>query len=195
MVARLSHLRRAALTLAASLLAGVSVPVAAADGLSVADGSGAWPRWQARLGFIDTPARFDRLAGASAGAAGRAAVLGDIDLGDFGLTGLRAQGRFRATGGLLVNPRPTPGIWVTPSLLSAGFNGGESMAAPYLGLGYSGWLHKTGLSFTADIGVTAESGASSLRLGRALFGYQGQDASMRELRLQPRLQLGVHYRY
>lgn len=195
MVASLYRLRRAGLAGAVGLSAWLAVPVLAADGLSVIDSGAAWPRWQARLGFIDTPGRLGRWVDGTAAAAGRTALLGDYDLGDFGLSGARAQGRFRASGGLLINLRHATGPWATPSSWTWGMGNGELPTSPYLGLGYSGWLNKTGLGFTADVGLVAEPPASSPRLGRALFGHQGQDASLRELRLQPRLQLGVRYSY
>ena len=170
-------------------LAALSVPAVAADGLTL-DREAIWPRWQARLSITDTP---------DPAARQRAALLGDYDLGTFGLSLPFANGRFRATSGLLFDLRGraahgTP--WATtpawPPLALAHTSLGS---APYIGLGYSAWVPKTGLSFSADIGVSADYPGGTWRFGRALFGTQGFDATLRELRLQPRLQLGVQYRY
>lgn len=40
-----------------------------------------------------------------------------------------------------------------------------ALTAPYLGLGYTGWLTKTGLSFSADLGVTAERPGARWQFG------------------------------
>jgi hypothetical protein len=154
----------------------------AADGLSL-DRDRVWPRWQARLSIIETT----DLAPTQ-----RAALLGDYDLGTFGLSLPFASGRFRATSGLLFGMRTasSPSAWM--SALGAD---GAVPSAPYIGLGYTGWVPKTGLSFTADVGFSADYPGGTWRFGRALLGNQGFDATLRELRLQPRLQLGVQYTY
>ena len=162
----------------------------AADGLSVPASASNWARWQPRLELSD-------LAGVRLGAGStdgpialRAALLGDYDLGDFGLSLPRTTGRFRATSGLLFglkSPAGAPQPWTGADALPP--------SAPYLGLGYTGWLTKSGLSFSADVGLTADYPGGTWRLGRALLGNQGNDATLRELRLQPRLQLGMQYTY
>lgn len=154
----------------------------AADGLSL-DRVQVWPRWQARLTVTETT---------DLAARQRAALLSDYDLGTFGLSLPFAKGRFRATSGLLFDLRQAAAqpAWMT----SLGADGGVP-SAPYIGLGYTGWVPKTGLSFTADVGVSADYPGGTWRFGRALFGNQGLDATLRDLRLQPRLQLGVQYSY
>lgn len=170
-------------------LAALSLPALGADGLTL-DRDAVWPRWQARLSLIDRP---DPAAGQ------RAALLGDYDLGTFGLSLPFAKGRFRATSGLIFDLQGrTAGThpWSTTAAWSAPVAADNMLSsAPYIGLGYTGWVPKTGLSFTADVGVSADYPGGSWRFGRALFGTQGFDATLRELRLQPRLQLGVQYRY
>lgn len=122
----------------------------------------------------------------------RAALLGDYDLGGFDIALARTSGRFRATSGLMFEwSRP----WSATSGLAWPAIDSYAGALPYLGLGYTGWLAKSGLSFSADVGLMADYQDSSWRFGRALFGNQGSEAALRELRLQPRLQLGLQYRY
>lgn len=173
---------------------GLSGWAQAADGLSVPASPSAGARWQPRLELTD-------VAGVRLGSSGatdaagwvRAALLGDYDLGDFGWSLPHTSGRFRATSGLMFGLRGFGGI-------SAGGLAGvnpdtATVSSPYVGLGYTGWLTKTGLSFTADVGLMADYPGGTWRFGRALFGNQGADATLRELRLQPRLQLGVQYSY
>lgn len=172
------------------LLAGHAMAV---DGLRVADPSAPWPRWQARLDLTEAPGT--RLGMASAPAVRppiRATLVGDYDLGRFDLGMHQATGRLRATGGLLFGLHAPVGGNVAAW---NGQGGGVSPSAPYLGVGYTGWSTRTGLSFTADLGLTADYPGGTWRFGRALFGNQGADDVLRELRLQPRLQLGMQYRY
>ncbi len=68
-------------------------------------------------------------------------------------------------------------------------------AQPYFGVGYSGWSGKTGVSFSADLGLAAQSTGSVVRLGRVLNGSRTLDDVLREMRLQPLLQLGVNYSF
>lgn len=171
---------------------GLTGSVRATEGLSVPTSESFWSRWQPRLELRDP-------AGTRLGLVAeptqplRAALLGDYDLGDFGLALPRTVGRFRATSGLLFGLRPTGG----PSSLAQPWAGIDPAppSAPYIGLGYTGWMSKTGLSFSADVGLTADYPGGTWRFGRALLGNQGADAALREIRLQPRLQLGMQYSY
>lgn len=171
---------------------GLTGAVGATEGLSVPTSDSFWSRWQPRLELADA-------AGTRLGLAAeptlprRAALLGDYDLGDFGLALPRTAGRFRATSGLLFGLRPMGG----PSSLAQPWAGIDMAppSAPYIGLGYTGWVSKTGLSFSADVGLTADYPGGTWRFGRALLGNQGTDAALREIRLQPRLQLGMQYSY
>jgi hypothetical protein len=172
----------------------MTTTASAAEGLA---GSGlAWPRWQARLTVNDVQAAPTRI-GLTPTSPTRAALLGDYDLGTLGWELPYASGRFRATSGLLFGLRgrsTAPGA--TAEWASGPFAIDDGLATtPYFGLGYSGSLNKTALRFSADLGLTAEYPGGTWRFGRALFGDQGFDATRRELRLQPRLQLGMQYSY
>ncbi|MFT3819251.1 MAG: hypothetical protein QM750_16690 [Rubrivivax sp.] len=175
---RIPH--RNAAVLALALLA---APAFAADGLSL-DRELVWPRWQPRLSVFEAPDNAPLQ---------RAALVGDYDLGSFGLSLPFATGRFRATSGLLFDLRGRPGAATPWTALGAG--DAPLLSAPYIGLGYTAWVPKTGLSFSADLGLSADYPGGAWRFGRALFGNQGFDATLRDLRLQPRLQLGVQYTY
>lgn len=165
----------------------------AAEGLSVTDPAAPWPRWQARLDLGNAPdARLGVATHPDLSAPVRAALLGDYDLGSFGLALPYTTGRFRATSGLMFGLR---GMTSGGIASWTGNADGPLSSAPYVGVGYTGWLPKTGLSFSADLGLTADYPGGSWRFGRALFGNQAVDATLRELRLQPRLQLGVQYSY
>ena len=165
------------------LLASAASVTVAADGLSL-DREVIWPRWQPRLSLVDAP---------DIAPLQRAALVGDYDLGSFGLSLPFASGRFRATSGLIFDLRNRSGS-AAPAW--AAFTGDATpLSAPYIGLGYTGWVPKTGLSFSADLGLSADYPGGAWRFGRALFGNQGFDATLRDLRLQPRLQLGVQYTY
>ena len=181
--------RRNPLSLTVPALVGLALfavaPAHAAEGLTLSDSPWTWPRWQARLQVLDAPVtRWSLGERLELAPPVRAALLGDYDLGTFGIDLPFAQGRFRATSGLLFGLRP-------------GGTGIDLAApsAPYLGLGWSGGLPKTGLSFSADLGLSAESGALAWRWSGARLGAQGFDGNWRDLRLQPRLQLGVQYQY
>ncbi|MDO9459716.1 MAG: hypothetical protein Q7N95_06320 [Alphaproteobacteria bacterium] len=190
----------------------LSLAAQAAGGLAVPAGEQVWPQWQARLTVLST----QRNAPAGAAAASDAqlarspALLGGALLGDYyfgepapglGLSGLRA------TTGLMLGSRNPLSLLAAPSRAGQALSlsrqslspawaidSGSEGAAPYLGLGYTGWALKGGLSISADIGLVAEN-PSAPRLGRALFGNQGFDSARRELRLSPLFQLGVNYAF
>lgn len=132
-------------------------------------------------------------------------LLGDYYLTGSGLSGL--HGGLRATGGMLVGP-------MSLSQSSAGLALGQgsrfavgqrglrllspfadslepSMTLSYFGIGYSAQLHRSGLAFSADLGLT--SGLGGLRLGRS--SAQGVEEALRDLRFKPLLQLGLAYNY
>lgn len=160
------------------------VPAHADQGLTPPVGDTAWPRWQARLQWLDAPAtRWSLFEGKGLAPTRRAALLGDVDLGNFGLQLPFAEGRFRATSGLLLGVRE--GALIDRAL----------PASAYLGLGWSGWIPGTGLSFSADLGLSGAGRDDPWRLEGLRLGPQQGDAAARESRLQPRLQLGVQYRY
>lgn len=164
---------------------GLLLPAQAGQGLAVpAADDMAWPRWQARLQWLDAPAtRWSLFEGRLLAPPRRAALLGDVDLGSFGLQLPFAEGRFRATSGLLLGVRE--GAFLDRAL----------PASAYLGLGWSGWVRGTGLSFSADLGLSSAVRADPWRLEGLRLGPQPVDVGVRDGRLQPRLQLGVQYRY
>jgi hypothetical protein len=51
------------------------------------------------------------------------------------------------------------------------------------------------LSITADLGWVAERPGAAGQVGRALFGNQGMDSALRDLRVSPVLQLGMRYTF
>ena len=65
---------------------------------------------------------------------------------------------------------------------------------PYLGLGFTGAAWRS-VAITADLGLVAERPSNAGGLGRAVFGNQGMDSALRDLRLSPVLQLGVRYQF
>lgn len=106
-------------------------------------------------------------------------------------------GGLRATSGVLFGPRSPP--WSGPGggglfsidrrLLSASPDGStDSATSPYVGIGYTGLSLKGGWGFSADVGVLAAG-----RFGRGLG--QSLDDQVRDMRLQPVLQLGVSYSF
>ena len=134
-------------------------------------------------------------------------------------------GRFRASGGLMVGtlggapvsfvaaPANAPATAPTSaadtaaparlglSLFSAsapapGMQASDSAdAVPYLGLGYSGSLWRDSISLTADLGLVSERPTAAGSVGRAVFGNQGMNQALRDMRLLPVLQLGMGYAF
>jgi hypothetical protein len=106
-----------------------------------------------------------------------------------------AAGGLRATSGVLFGPRSSP--WSGPGSGSqfsidrrinpTPDGSTDSATSPYVGIGYTGLSVKGGWGFSADVGVLAG------RFGRNLG--QSLDDQVRELRLQPVLQLGVSYSF
>jgi hypothetical protein len=82
-----------------------------------------------------------------------------------------------------------------PSLLAGSDMGDAGSTLPYLGLGYTSIRAGSGFSFTADLGVVAQTPPGAPTLGRALFGTQSLDAAVRNLRFTPVIQLGVRYTF
>lgn len=153
----------------------------AAEGLTPPDERLLWPQWQARLTLSST-----QLAPVSLLDRGAGAVLGDYYFDAPGLRLPAATGGLRATSGLLAP------AWRGSSLLP----GSSSLeTTPYLGIGYTGLAVKGGWGISADLGLALENPAGATRLGRAVFGNQGFDSALRELRLSPVLQLGMRYAF
>ncbi|KQV61125.1 hypothetical protein ASC95_06910 [Pelomonas sp. Root1217] len=163
------------------------------------------PRWQARLQLnsIDSgsEAQQPHLGGSRVLSAN---LLGDYYLTSSGFSSLR--GGLRATGGLLLGPlsmsQSSGGLALGSGPVSAGrrslsLNGPDGYSLDnanlsYVGIGYTGRVHKSGLAFSADFGLMSGS-YGSLRLGRS--SAQGFEDAMRDLRFKPLLQLGLAYNY
>ena len=163
------------------------------------------PRWQARLQLnsdSSSDAQQPHLGGSRLLSAN---LLGDYYLTSSGFSSLR--GGLRATGGLLLGPlsmsQSSGGLALGSGPVSAGRRS-LSLSGPdgyslepsanlsYVGIGYTGRVHNSGLAFSADFGLMSGS-YSGLRLGRS--SAQGFEDAMRDLRFKPLLQLGLAYNY
>lgn len=200
----------------AGLIALVTVPAAAADADAAASNPDRlpWARWQGRLtlGTSVTPWRLGvERPGVKLGSA---SLMGDYYFGGSwaGASAGRIGG-FRATSGLIFGPRGALNIG-QPSLATgsafsifgnrtvgatplpyAGEAPPENATLPYVGLGYTGLAARSGWSFSADLGLIAQSAGSAVRLGRVFSGGQSLDDAVRDMRLAPMLQFGVSYSF
>jgi hypothetical protein len=187
-------------------LAGAATGASAAQGLSLPAAETLWPQWQARITLLTTGGAALALAPLSESGASPGGLRGGALVGDY-VFASPAFGRFRASGGLLsghlgglplasASAGQRLGVDVQRSVVPLWSPGSESPAAlPYFGLGFSGAAGLAGLSLTADLGLVAERPEAAAGLGRALFGNQGMERSLRELRLAPVMQLGVRYTF
>ena len=205
-----------------ALLLGAVTPAAqAAQGLAVKQADELWPQWQARISIATSGSTY---SGAGLGASWHGitasrpqrAALGAAVLGDLTLAS-PSFGSFRASGGLLVGGyRSLPSAGATAMPLSAKLSlampsyshglaesGGGLVASaaastdalPYLGVGFSSVLWHDSLALSADMGWVSERPSAAAAAGRALFGNQGFDGALREMRLSPVLQLSLRYRF
>lgn len=189
--------------------------VQAAGGLVVVEAESVWPQWQARLALQTAPLAtwgLWRLQDVSSlapngqpGSSGQAAQGGAV-LGDYYFA-QRSLGAFRASGGLMFGATGGAPAWVSqvsqtrPGLVMHSVGalaapGAEAPGAvPYLGLGFTtaGWRQT--LSLSADLGWVAEQPSAIGGVGRALFGNQGWETALREIRLAPVFQLAVRYTF
>ena len=190
-----------------------TAPAQAADGTGLAPNPEAWARWQGRLSF-GTAAPALRAGWADINSAGRApnrlSLMGDYYL-SAPLISAGSAGGLRATSGVILGPRYQPwlgqsgGAGSSFSIDSRSFgpgampytndSAGDSATLPYLGLGYTGLAARSGWSFSADLGLVAQSPGNASRLGRALGGGQSLDDAVRDLRLAPLFQVGVSYSF
>ena len=190
--------------LAACALA--SAAAAQAQGLSVPD---SWSAWHGKVAVGPAPT------------ANRTALLDTNPsfslTGDYyftrSLLGAGTAGGFRASSGLIVGPRSQ--FWSgqtglgTGSALAVGSRpfgvaanvpylrdpSLETATSTYLGLGYTGLSARGGWSFSADLGVLAQSPGVAGRVGRVFGAGQNLDDVVRDLRLAPMLQMGVSYAF
>jgi hypothetical protein len=207
-----------ALAMLLTLLAllGMPRPAAAATGLSAPGADALWPQWQARVALqLSTLQNYGQ---ANPGMQlGSRSLQGGALLGDYYFA-RPFFGNFRASGGVVVGslaglpagvftPNSPAATSVAVSLLggaagtaSSGLtsNGNSSngtgagtdspQAAPYLGLGFTGAAWHNRVSFSADLGLVSDR-------PRALFGNQGMDNALRDMRLSPVMQLGLRYSF
>lgn len=178
----------------------------AGQGLAVPAATDLWPQWQARITVLATGPSSMSTAPLADSGAGPRALHGGALLGDYTFA-TPSFGRFRASGGLMsghlgglplanASAGPRLGVAVVSSAAPAWAPGSETPSTlPYLGLGFSGAAWLDGLALTADVGIVAERPSAATGLGRALFGNQGVERSLRELRLAPVMQLGVRYTF
>jgi opacity protein-like surface antigen len=194
-----------ALVSSAAIAADVDDPTAPSDQVH-------WARWQGRLS-LGAPSSAWR-AGADETAAPKwtsASVMGDYYFGR-SLAGIGQPGGFRASSGLITGPRGVlstgqPGLTAGGSFSTGSRLLGQTAASygaeassdnatlPYLGLGYTGLSVRSGWSFSADLGLVAQSPGNAVRLGRVFGGGQSLDDLVRDLRLAPLLQVGVSYAF
>ena len=207
----------------ALIAAGLSWACQAGQGLAAPQADTWWPQWQARLSLQVWPLAGHSLTGHSNAALGlttRRGVQSGALLGDYYFA-RQLAGHFRASGGLMVGtlggapvsfvaaPATAPATAAGAaaparlglSLFSAsapapGMQASDSAdAVPYLGLGYSGSLWRDSISLTADLGLVSERPTAAGSVGRAVFGNQGMNQALRDMRLLPVLQLGMRYAF
>jgi len=192
---------------ALAALAATAGPARAADGgrVSLNPDQLPWARWQGRLSLGTASdawrpgAESTRLSGVS--------LMGDYYFGR-SLAGPGSAGGFRATSGLVFGPRALLTSTGQPGL-SAGHSfsigsrlfgqtampytsdsTGDIATLPYVGVGYTGLSALGGWSFSADLGLVAQSPG-----GLKLVRTQSLDDAVRELRLAPLVQVGVSYAF
>jgi hypothetical protein len=194
----------------ALLLLGAAPP-ALADDLLRSDSA---PRWQARVQLSSQDSGLYGSADAQRYSSSRllsANLLGDYYLTGSGLGGVR--GGLRATGGMLVGPLSLSQTGAGLSLGSSssygeGLTVGQrsmsllspnpdltdpSLSMSYLGIGYTGHALRSGISFSADVGLLNNTSLGGLRLGHS--NASGMEDVLRDMRYKPVLQLGLSYSY
>ena len=190
----------------AAVIGVITTPAMALDGdsLTLNPDQLPWARWQGRLS-LGTASPVWR-PGVESNKVSSASLMGDYYFGR-SLVGLGSAGGFRATSGLIFGPRASlttgqPGL-AAGNAFSIGSRlfgqsatpytsdtAGDNATLPYLGLGYTNLAARSGWSFSADLGLVAQT-PGGIRLVRS----QSLDDAVRELRLAPLLQLGVSYAF
>lgn len=194
------------LSCAVAMVLGTAAPWCAAQGggLRADPAASDWPRWQGRLS-IDVE-RSDSPASDAGGIARGARALGDYYITSPFHGG---NGGLRATSGLILSSRAQAAQPLNSALAGRGFNAerrlgaamapswidADSSTVPYLGLGYTGVVARSGFSFSADLGVMALNTGAKVRFGNRSASQQSADDLARELRLSPILSLGVSYAF
>jgi hypothetical protein len=206
-------MRKSSTWMLAGAMALTSTAGLAADGDTAASPDQLlWARWQGRLSLGSTaPAWRLGIESPSFKVTG-ASLMGDYYFKP-SLAPVGALGGFRATSGLIFGSRSSLNTG-QPASLAAGNafsigsrlfgtaplpNGsdaaGDAATVPYLGVGYTGLQARGGWSFSADLGLVAQSPGNAVRLGRVFSGTQSLDDVVRDMRLAPLLQLGVSYAF
>jgi hypothetical protein len=170
-----------------------------------------WARWQGRLSLGSTAPAWQLGVEGAANKLSSASLMGDYYFGRSLFSGPGGLGGFRATSGLVIGQRGVlstgqPGLGAGSSFSIGSRLFGQApapypaepnidnTAMPYLGVGYTGLSVRSGWSFSADLGMVAQSPGSA-RFGRSLGSSQSLDDAVREMRLSPLLQLGVSYSF
>lgn len=194
---------------------GGAAMAAEGDGLLPANDALTWPRWQGRLSVSPTLSRWQGSYGNSSEAGGLKVngLIGDFYFGR-ALIGASHAGGFRATSGLVLASSRTA-LWIGqpqaavrsstfsierglfPSMAPAPSDGAAESPStvPYFGFGYSGMSIRGGWSYSADLGLIAQSPGSAVKLGRVFTGTQNLDEVVRDMRLAPVLQIGASYTF
>ena len=204
-----------------ALSAAAFAPLAAwaeGDGLSTDSDRVPWARFQGRVAYAAT-APLTRAGNASIDGTGLhvsgLSLMGDVYFGTAPGSEKTAAGGFRATSGVIVGTRST--LWGTPALMPGsgllnvdrrlfgptanglGYandpNNDVGGTVPYIGIGYSSYVARSGWSFSADLGLVSLSPGNVVRLGRVFGGGQGLDDVIRDMRLTPVVQLGASYSF
>ncbi len=177
-----------------------------------------WPRLQGRITYsaypaMTTPWHSELAPGASSGLKLNGwSVMGDLYF-DSRKAGDKAPASgFRATSGVIVGMHsklwgtapPNSGLLSVDRRLfgqspafsaSAADLNADNATLPYIGIGYSSLIARSGWSFSADLGLVSLSPSNAVRLGRVFGGGQSLDDVVRDMRLAPVLQLGVSYSF
>ena len=202
-----------------TLAASISIACQAGQGLTAPQPDVWWPQWQARLSLQAAPLASALLytdRSTQGGLSTQRGVQGGALLGDYYFA-RPLTGQLRASGGLMFGPlggapvgfasgQPLVPGSALPTRLGLSLLGAATPASkwtasestetvPYVGLGYSGSWWRDSLSLTADLGMVSERPTAAGNVGRAVFGNQGMNQALRDLRLSPVLQLGMRYAF
>lgn len=181
----------------------------AASGLVPPEADVLWPRWHARIAVQGAQISARSLSSLVEGGSAPLGLQGAALLGDYHFA-QPGFGVFRASGGLLMGAQggapllsapigPRLGVSVLRGDVQAPLPGGYASesadAVPYLGVGFASGPWNGALSVNADLGLVAGQPSAALGVGRALFGNQGMERALREMRIAPLLQLGIRYAF
>lgn len=71
----------------------------------------------------------------------------------------------------------------------------DATVQPYVGIGYSEAMPRTGWRLSADVGLLGQSPRSAVRFGTATGAGPTVDDLLRELRMSPVIQFGASYSF